>query len=50
MAEMRARIERYRRSPGRPNEDYKVGCLIIEQPSFLPEPDWSLESPKSDAR
>src|SRR5439155_8093468 len=40
MAEMRARIERYRRAPARPNEDYQVGCLIIEQPFFLAEPDW----------
>jgi putative restriction endonuclease len=40
MGEMRARLERYRRALGRPNEDYQVGCLIVEQPFFLAEPDW----------
>ena len=39
-AEMRGRIERYRRSVGAQHEDYRVGCLIIEQPWFLAEPDW----------
>jgi putative restriction endonuclease len=37
---MRARIERYRRVRGRPNEDYVVGCLILEDPFFLDEPNW----------
>src|SRR6266542_1680902 len=40
MAEMRVRIERYRRTRVRPNEDYHVGCLIIQHPFFLHEPDW----------
>ncbi len=40
MAEMRARISRYRKPRPAPNEDPSVGCLIIEQPFFLAEPDW----------
>lgn len=34
-SEMRRRIERYRRSSPEPHEDYKVGCIILEQPFFL---------------
>jgi putative restriction endonuclease len=40
LAEMRARIERYRGVRGRANEDYVVGCLILEDPFFLDEADW----------
>lgn len=39
-SEMRARIERYRRVRGGPHEDYPVGCIILEDPFFLAEPDW----------
>ena len=34
-SEMRRRIEKYRRSSPEPHEDYKVGCIILEQPFFL---------------
>jgi len=34
-SEMRRRIEKYRRSSPDPHEDYKVGCIILEQPIFL---------------
>lgn len=34
-SEMRRRIEKYRRLSPAPHEDYKVGCIILEQPFFL---------------
>jgi putative restriction endonuclease len=40
LSEMRTRIERYRRVIGVPNEDYAVGCIILEDPFFLGEDDW----------
>ena len=40
LAEMRTRIERYRRVVGLPNEDYTVGCIIVEDPFFLSEDEW----------
>lgn len=45
-AEMRARIEKYRRSADS-SIDYEVGCILLEQPFFLPDelwfdaPEWS---------
>ncbi len=37
--EMRARIEKYRRrAPAR--EDYTIGCILLEQPFFLPRHAW----------
>lgn len=39
LAEMRKRIEKYRRSaPAR--EDYQVGCILLEQPFFFDRNDW----------
>jgi putative restriction endonuclease len=38
--EMRARIERYRRVGRLPNEDYTVGCVILEDPFFFEESEW----------
>lgn len=40
LAEMRARIEQYRRAPAHPHEDYTIGCILLEQPFFLPENLW----------
>lgn len=47
LTEMRARIERYRKTAAKPHEDYTIGCILLEQPFFLPEhlwlpapPDW----------
>lgn len=40
LAEMRSRIERYRRTPTAPHEDYTIGCILLEQPFFLPEDLW----------
>ncbi|CAN5195749.1 hypothetical protein BH20ACT24_BH20ACT24_17720 [soil metagenome] len=44
-AEMRRRVERYRRERGRPNEDYTVGCVILEDPFFFDEADWIAAPP-----
>ncbi|MGI8520948.1 MAG: HNH endonuclease [Actinomycetota bacterium] len=38
--EMRRRIERYRRSPPEPMEDYDIGCILLEQPFFFERSDW----------
>jgi putative restriction endonuclease len=40
LAEMRARIEQYRRVPAQPHERYTIGCILLEQPFFLPESHW----------
>ncbi len=40
LAEMRRRIERYKKTPPRPHEDYPVGCILLEQPFFFPESEW----------
>ena len=37
---MRRRIEKYRRQPGRPGEDYTIGNIILEQPFFLRREAW----------
>jgi putative restriction endonuclease len=37
---MRRRIERYRRIPADPREDYTIGCIILQEPFFFAEPDW----------
>jgi putative restriction endonuclease len=40
---MRSRIEMYRRRQGHENEgphDYKVGCIILTEPTFFAEHDW----------
>lgn len=45
LGEMRSRIERYRRTAPRPGEDYSIGCILLEQPFFLPQPAWIPEPP-----
>ena len=40
LLEMRRRVEKYRRDPAHPHEDYKIGCILLEQPFFLPESQW----------
>ena len=49
LAEMRTRVERYRRQEEVRFTDYNIGCILLEQPFFLPKdqwvpvpPDWSL--------
>ncbi|MGH7345219.1 MAG: HNH endonuclease [Candidatus Rokuibacteriota bacterium] len=41
-ADMRARIESYRRRRGQGEElvDHKIGCIILAEPTFFPQPDW----------
>lgn len=39
-AEMRARIERYRRIAPAPREDYPIGNIILQDPFFLPRDHW----------
>ena len=38
--EMRRRVGRYRRTAVDPFEDYRVGCILLEQPFFFAEKDW----------
>jgi putative restriction endonuclease len=38
--EMRKRIEKYRRIRPSPAEDYKIGCILLEQPFFFSQQDW----------
>lgn len=46
LPEMRTGIERYRHIRPTPHEDYKIGCILLQQPFFLtreewlPVPDW----------
>lgn len=39
-AEMRARIERYRKTAPSPREDYQIGNIILQDPFFLPRELW----------
>jgi putative restriction endonuclease len=38
--EMRVRIEKYRRAPASPKEDYSIGCILLESPFFFDRSDW----------
>ena len=40
LEEMRARTEKYRRKPSSPEEDYQIGCILLEQPFFFKEKEW----------
>lgn len=40
LAEMRQRVERYRRIKPSPHEDYEIGCILLQQPFFFPRDDW----------
>jgi putative restriction endonuclease len=40
LSEMRSRIEYYRKSKSNPVDDYVVGCILLEQPFFLPQSNW----------
>lgn len=39
LPEMRSRIEKYRRA-GVTNEDYSIGCILLQQPFFFDRKDW----------
>ena len=45
--EVRRRIERYRRIPPQPQRGLPIGCIILEQPSFLDERTGSRARPTS---
>jgi len=53
--EMRKRIERYRRIEPNANEDYSVGCILLQSPFFfnreqwIPVPGWRRSSRTSSA-
>src|SRR5438105_1071145 len=38
--EMRRRIEHYRKVPANPRSDYRIGCIILQQPFFFPRHEW----------
>ncbi|MFH1369124.1 MAG: HNH endonuclease [Elusimicrobiota bacterium] len=40
LIEMRARVEKYRRIPPQPFEDYPIGCIMLQQPTFLHKSKW----------
>jgi putative restriction endonuclease len=40
LIEMRARVEKYRRVPSNPVDDYTIGCILLEQPFFFSREDW----------
>jgi putative restriction endonuclease len=40
LAQMRARVERYRRRDLERIADYPIGCILLEQPFFLHENQW----------
>ena len=39
-AEVRARIEHYRRVKPNPIEDYAIGCILLQSPFFFDRKDW----------
>ncbi len=49
LAEMRERVEHYRRSGPTPHEDYQIGCIILSDPFFLDERNW-IRAPESFSR
>ncbi|MBI9051361.1 MAG: HNH endonuclease [Anaerolineaceae bacterium] len=40
LSDMRKRVEKYRRQPSNKFEDYTIGCILLEQPFFLPKNSW----------
>lgn len=40
LQEMRERVDKYRRRAGDRAEDYSVGCILLEEPFFLPRDRW----------
>jgi putative restriction endonuclease len=50
--DMRRRVEKYRRGQGKslsPHDDYEIGCIILEEPFFLPRERW-IPAPDNFAR
>jgi putative restriction endonuclease len=40
LKEVRVRVEKYRKIKPNPFEDYSLGCILLEQPFFLPRERW----------
>jgi putative restriction endonuclease len=40
LTQMRARIEKYRRARPDRLDDYTIGCILLEQPFFIPRDRW----------
>ncbi|MGJ5819934.1 HNH endonuclease [Paludibaculum fermentans] len=40
LAEVKSRISKYRNVAIGPHEDPNIGCIILVEPFFFPEPDW----------
>jgi putative restriction endonuclease len=40
LEEIRIRLAKYRNVRDDPRADYQIGCILLEQPFFLPEPQW----------
>jgi len=40
LTEMRARVAKYRRQKADRTADYTIGCILLEQPFFLPRQSW----------
>jgi putative restriction endonuclease len=40
LAEMRQRIEKYRKVAANRLEDYRIGCILLHQPFFFDESEW----------
>jgi putative restriction endonuclease len=38
--EMQARVAKYRQTKNDKNTNYEIGCILLEQPFFLPESSW----------
>jgi putative restriction endonuclease len=47
--EMRAKILEYRDSDTDPHEDFEIGCILLQQPFFLPREQW-IPIPKDFAK
>lgn len=45
LLEMRQRIEKHRKIPPLPSDDYQIGCILLEQPFFFQEDQW-IKVPK----
>lgn len=38
--DLREKIDKYRHQEGDPHSDYQIGCILLEQPFFIPEEMW----------
>jgi len=45
LVDLREKIDKYRHQEGDPYKDYQIGCILLEQPFFLPEEMW-IPAPK----